>query len=80
MFDFDDVGWGDELFDVVDDYAVVGVFADGAGVEDVLAAVDERAFECEGDDLKVVGVDDRGANAADGAASLDAKNGGADEV
>lgn len=80
MFDFDNVGWGDEFFDVVDDYAVVGILTDGADVEDVLTAVNEGPFEHKGNDLKIVGVDDGGADTTDGTTGLDTKDGGADKT
>ena len=43
FFDFDNIRGGDEFIGIINDHAVVGVFADGADVENILAAVDEGA-------------------------------------
>lgn len=80
MFDFDNVGRGDKLVGVVDDHAVVGVFTDGAGVEDVLTSVNLVAGKCKSDDFEIVWVDDRGTDLTDGTAGLNTKDGGADKT
>ena len=80
MFDFDDVGRGDKLVDVIDNYAVIRVFSNGADIKDVLTTVDKWTFEGEGDDFEIVWIDDWCVDASDGAASLDTENSGADKT
>ena len=80
MLDFDDIGGADELIDAVYYHAVVGIFTDGVGSEDVGGGVDGGADELEGDDLEIVGIDNGVRYLADGAASLDAEDRGADKI
>lgn len=80
MFDFDNVGRGYEFVGVIDNHAVIGVFADGTDIKDVLTTVDKWTFKGEGNDFEVVWVDDERIDASDGAAGLDAKNSGANKT
>lgn len=80
MFDFDDVGRRNELVSVINNYAIIGVFADRLDVEEVLATVDKWTFEGKSDDLEVVWIDNSSIDMTDGSAGLDAKNSGADKT
>ena len=62
----DDVILADELIDVVDNHAEVGILADGRSVEKVAMLVDGVAFETEGDNFEIIGVDDSISNTANG--------------
>ena len=77
----DDFVWGDELFDIVDDEAVLGVFADAGNVEKMgRGFVNEGTVEVEGEGFEAAGVDDGADNIADRGAGLDAENWGADQT
>lgn len=80
MFDFDNVGRGNELIGIIDNYTVIRVFADGADVEDVLATVDEGTFEDESDNLEIIWIDNGRTDAANRATGLNAEDGGADKA
>ena len=80
IFNFDDVFGPDELVGVVDNHAGLRIFADGSGIEDVVTRIDNGARELEGDDLEIVGVDDRSRNGSNGAAGLDAEHWRANEA
>lgn len=80
LLDFDDVVWADELVGVVDDHAEVGIFADGFDVEDVVGGINHGAGKFKGEDFEVVRVYYRLGDLGDGAAGLDAEDGGADKA
>ena len=61
-----------QFVDIINYHAELGIFADGAGVEDVLGFVDFGTVEIKSDDFKSVGVNNGADNATDGAAGLDA--------
>ena len=75
-----DISEADELVGIIDNYAVIRVFADGADVEDVLAAVDEGTFENEGDDLEIVWINNGRTDAANRATGLNAEDSGTDKT
>lgn len=70
LFDMNDVVRTDELINVVDDHAIIGVFANGINVENISASIDEWTSEVEGNDLEIIGIDDGRTDLTDGAASL----------
>ena len=51
LFDFDDVGGGDELIDAIDNHTEFGIFADRVSVDEVRGVMGEGAAEAEGDDF-----------------------------
>ena len=71
LFDMNDVVRTDEFINVVDDHAVIGIFADRIDVEDVILLGDEGADETKSNNLEIIGVDDGGADLADGTTGLD---------
>lgn len=66
FLNLDDVILADEFIDVVDNHAEVGILADGRSVEKVAMLVDGVAFETEGDNFEIIGVDDSISNTANG--------------
>ena len=70
-----DIVWADEVVDAVDNYAQIGVFADGFCVEDRSVAGNKWTGETKGDDFERIGVDDGFGNEADRGASLETKDG-----
>lgn len=70
LFDMDDVVWANEFIDIIDNHAIIGVFTNGINVENISALINEWTSEAEGNDLKIIGIDDGRADLTDGAASL----------
>ena len=80
MFDFDDVGRGNELVGIIDNYAVIRIFADGADVEDVLTSVDEGTFEDESYNLEIIWIDNGRTDAANRTTGLNTEDSGTDKA
>ena len=72
MFDTDDVRRGDELIDTIYDHAVIGILADGFGIEDIVVGVDGGANDIKTDDFEVVWIDDGAYDLTNWTAGLNA--------
>ena len=80
FFDLDDIFGADKFVVIVNHHAERRIFADRFDVKDVVSVVDDGASESKTKDFEVVGVNYERGNVGDGAAGLDAEDGGADEL
>ena len=80
MLDTDNVVRADNFVVVVDHHTEIRIFANAGNVYNIVAFAGEGAANAKGDNLEIIGVDNRAGDAGDRTAGLDAEDGRADKV